>query len=351
MRVTVEGHESVRANGAGAGGAMMVAATRLAPAEPPRDLAGVLALVWNERRRILAVAFASAIVCAGISLTLRPVFKASALLAPASSSGEGAGLAGIMGQLAGLGSIAGVDIGAQLGGKTSLDETLAYLSSRDFTLRLIRETHAEPVLFYERWDSTQQRWKSAGELGFWYRLKDAIGRASRAVTGDQPGAGAAAAPDGGPSDWDLFERFDEIRTVVRDKKTSLVTVTISWRDPEVAAAWTNELVRMVNNRLREHALRDSKRNVDYLTQRLETTHEAEMTTTIYRLLERELKTDMAVNLREEFALQVIDPAVAPRTRSSPHRTAMTIAGFLLGGFLGLLWVLQRSHGGHPARPD
>jgi uncharacterized protein involved in exopolysaccharide biosynthesis len=71
------------------------------------------------------------------------------------------------------------------------------------------------------------------------------------------------------------------------------------------------------------------------------THDAEMTATIYRMLEKELKTDMAVNLRDEFALKVIDPAVPPRTRSSPHRTAMTIAGFILGCFIGLLWAVWR----------
>src|SRR5450631_3088725 len=189
------------------------------------DLGDLLRIAWRDRRRILIVGLASAVLAAGISLTMRPVFTSSTQLASASGGGEVAGLAGLVGQIAGAGAIPGLDSLLQSSGKLSLDETLAVASSRDFTLRLIRDVHAEPVLFAERWNAEQVRWKTSSERGVLARIADSIGAATRAVTGDKvvPDPSAAA---GGPSDWDLFEKFDASRTFLRDRKTSLVTLSI-----------------------------------------------------------------------------------------------------------------------------
>ena len=62
-----------------------------------------------------------------------------------------------------------------------------------------------------------------------------------------------------------------------------------------------------------------------------------MRAVLYNLLESE-KQAMLANVNEDFALSVIDPAVAPETREKPNRTLIVALGGLCGGFIGIFAV-------------
>ena len=48
--------------------------------------------------------------------------------------------------------------------------------------------------------------------------------------------------------------FKSILSVDEDKKSGLISLSISWKDPEVAAEWANDLVKQLNEQLREKQL-------------------------------------------------------------------------------------------------
>jgi uncharacterized protein involved in exopolysaccharide biosynthesis len=47
---------------------------------------------------------------------------------------------------------------------------------------------------------------------------------------------------------------------------------------------------------------------------------------------------MLANVNEDFALEVIDPAVPPETREKPKRQLIVSLGGVCGGFLGIFTV-------------
>ena len=49
-----------------------------------------------------------------------------------------------------------------------------------------------------------------------------------------------------PTMEDAYRLFDSIRNVDEDIQTGLVTVTVDWSDPKLAAEWANGLVQDVN---------------------------------------------------------------------------------------------------------
>ena len=51
---------------------------------------------------------------------------------------------------------------------------------------------------------------------------------------------------------------------------------------------------------------------------------------------------MLANVNEDFALEVIDPAVAPETREKPKRKLIVALGGVCGGFLGIFAVFLLS---------
>ena len=161
-----------------------------------------------------------------------------------------------------------------------------------------------PILFEEIWDIDNQVW-------------------------------LVSSADNEPTEQNAIESFKGFLSVDEDKKTGLISLAISWKDPKVAAQWANDLVKQLNEQLREQAITDSKKRVGYLEQELAKTTLQDMRAVLYNLLESEKQKAMLANVNEDFALEVIDPAVAPETREKPKHKLIVALGGVCGGFLGI----------------
>ena len=52
-----------------------------------------------------------------------------------------------------------------------------------------------------------------------------------------------------PTEQKAIKSFKSILSVDEDKKSGLISLSISWKDPEVAAQWANDLVKQLNEQL------------------------------------------------------------------------------------------------------
>ena len=66
-----------------------------------------------------------------------------------------------------------------------------------------------------------------------------------------------------------------------------------------------------------------------------------MQRSLYSLIENETKTLMLANARAEYAFTVIDPAVPPERKISPHRSIYILFGAFAGSAIGLLVAYLR----------
>jgi len=66
-----------------------------------------------------------------------------------------------------------------------------------------------------------------------------------------------------------------------------------------------------------------------------------MQTIFYQLIEEQTKTIMLANVRKDYVLEVIDPAVAPEKEAKPKRAMICVLVTLLGGMLSVIFVLIR----------
>jgi len=244
------------------------------------------------------------ILCTGLAVAYAlyapEVFKAETLLAPAQEEKSGASSA--LSQFGGLAAMAGVTIPAN----SNIERVLATLETRVFLKEFVEKKNLLPVIFEDFWDATSNSWKlQVDEEGF--ITEDGISPLRGAIEVDQD-------------------------------KSGLITLSISWKDPEVAAQWANDLVKQLNEQLREQAIADSKKRVGYLEQELAKTTLQDMRAVLYNLLESEKQKAMLANVNEDFALEVIDPAVAPETREKPKRKLIVALGGVCGGFLGIFAV-------------
>jgi uncharacterized protein involved in exopolysaccharide biosynthesis len=115
-------------------------------------------------------------------------------------------------------------------------------------------------------------------------------------------------------------------------------MTIRWNDPRTAAKWANDLVKNTNDYLRAKAINESERHMEYLNDQLKKTTIVEAQKAIYALLQDEINTQMIAKGREEYALKVIDPAVAPEQAVSPGPALLAVLGFVCGTFVAVAGV-------------
>jgi uncharacterized protein involved in exopolysaccharide biosynthesis len=229
------------------------------------------------------------------------VFKAETLLAPAAEEKSGASSA--LSQFGGLAAMAGISIPSD----SNVEQVVATLQSRKFLRQYIDGKKLMPVLFEDIWNAESQSW-------------------------------LVKTQEDEPTEQKAVESFESILSVDEDKKSGLITLSISWKDPAVAAEWANDLVKQLNEQLREKAITDSKKRVGYLEQELAKTTLQDMRAVLYNLLESEKQKAMLANVNKDFALEVIDPAVAPEIREKPKRKLIVALGGVCGGFLGIFAV-------------
>jgi uncharacterized protein involved in exopolysaccharide biosynthesis len=236
-------------------------------------------------------------------------YEASTIVAPVSleaSSSKGA-LGALASQFGDLASLAGVSPT----GSSARSEPIAALQSQLLTQNYVKAENLLPVLYADKWDEASKRWKPTD-------------------------------PKRIPTLWSANQYFAKtIRRVTDDKSSGLVTMRIKWKDPKLAAKWANDLVKSTNEYLRNKAIRESERNIAYLTDQGAKATIVEARQAIYSLLQQEIDNEMVALGREEFALRVIDPAFPPEKPSSLGIVTLTILGLICGAMVSVIVVFAR----------
>lgn len=268
-------------------------------------IAGLLVAV---RRRLTGFVIVTLLVMAAVityAYVSPPVYRSMVKMMPRENDSTVGGLQSMLGQFGNLASMEGLSLGS-----VNEQEAVALLKSRALFTRFVAEQNLMPVLFREQWDAKRQAWRAD--------LKHV------------------------PTMDDAWQRFDGgIRRVSEDPKTRLITLDVTWRDREQAAAWANELVRLTNEELRQRALRESTASIASFEEQLAHTEAVELKQSIYRLMEMQVNRAALAKSRLDYALTVIDPAVVPDPKHfvAPRRFLMLLISGPLGVFCGVCAVL------------
>ena len=257
------------------------------------DVIAVVQVLWRRKYFVVLVGFVFAVAAAVWALAATPIYRAEAVVVPAREDGVNDATS-LSSRFGGLASLAGINLGN--GGGDAASNSMAVLRSRRLIEEFVKRNALVPVLF--------------------------------------PAGGASATLGF------AVDRFRQtIVSIVTDKDRGTTVIAVNWTDPKVAARWANELVAMVNELIRNRALEDSSRNIEYLNRQLDQTNVVELRRVLYSLVQAETQKTMLANARSEYAFTVVDPAVAPETRTSPKRTLMVLMGGVLGLFVAVMSVL------------
>jgi len=262
----------------------------------------LVAVLWKRRLLITVCAVLLTGVMTVLAFIMTPVYRGTAIMVPVNTdrSALGGGLDSALGGVGGLAALAGLNLSSK---ESAVEETLAVLKSRQFTENFIVRNNLMPQLFADKWDASRGNWK-VGEKA--------------------------------PTLHKAFKSFSGMRSVNKDPKTGLITLTVDWTDRVKAATWTNMLVEQLNEEMRNRAMLAANASLGFLQQELTQTTEVGTREAVSRLIESQVKQKMLANVTQEYSLRFVDRAMPSdmTDKVAPRKSLMMAGGMLLGIVIG-----------------
>ena len=193
------------------------------------------------------------------------------------------------------------------------DVIRARLNSRDYTIEFLNNNNVYRYFYPEQWDELNGRW----------------------LDGFKPDVGQ------------VFTRFrDEVKRIDRNEETGILTVSMVWPEPKVARDWANAYVSGFNKYMRARTMQEVESKQAFLEEELRRSDVLEIRQSLFRLIEAQTAIAMLASAREEYALEVIDPAALPYRSFNMSRKKKTVfggvAGILIASFLVMAFVFLKN---------
>jgi len=295
------------------------------PLDDEIDFAELWHAIWAGKWLIIAITAVFSLASIIYALSLPNIYKSEALLAPATE--KQAGMSGLASKFGGLASLAGVNLGSGGG----IDQTvlaLEIMKSRLFIDNFINNNNLlVPLMATKGWirdgnkliynaeiyDVEKNEWVSDVKKNRW----------------------------SGPSSQKAFRVFSGLFNVTQDQTSSMITLSVEHYSPLIAKQWVDLLIKAINTEMKQKDLTEAENSITYLNNQLELTRVSGLQDVLYQLIEEQTQTIMFANVREQYALKVIDPAVIPELKSGPKRSLICVLGVFIGGMLAVMVVIIR----------
>jgi uncharacterized protein involved in exopolysaccharide biosynthesis len=238
------------------------------------------------------------------ALIATSLFRADVIMI--SNQEEGESLVNLSKQYSGLAAMAGIAIGGGAGVVDKTDRSLAILTSRSFIEEFVQGQDIRKHLFSSLWDTKQNRWK-----------------------------------EGEPTAAQTYKLLiSNVVNVDVDRRTNLITLSVTWEDPVLAAQWANQIVKGINKKIREQEISEYQKSINFIQAQLGASKatSASLDAVMFNLIEELTKKIMIANVREEYAFKIIDPAVVPDQKYAPSKRNIVIISFIIGLFISVFSI-------------
>jgi len=287
------------------------------------DLRELFMILWKGKWWIIGITFLFAVAGVFYALSLPNMYKSEGIYAPAQKQGGTA----LGGQLGGLASLAGVSLGG--GESNDIDQAMVLMKSWPFLEGAINKHNLKPLIMgVKGWN------KTTGELIWIEEIYDP----SNNKWLQEPPKGMEAEP----SSYETYATLRKMLTVSYEQKASVLNISVEHYSPVVAHEWVGLFIHEINEAFRSRDMAESKKNIDYLEQKISQTSITEMLAVFYSMIESQMKTLMLAEVDDQYLLkQVVEPKVAER-KSKPKRFLICVLFIILGGLVSVFFVFVKS---------
>ncbi len=280
------------------------------------DLTEIFTTIWDNKKFIIAFTSIAAIVSVIVALILPNVYVSKTLLSPTSQEDS------LSSKLSGLSQFAGfAGVALPKSGSNKSEEGVERIKSYEFFSNyVLPNIELQDIVAVKKWipenntivydekiyDKSKNQW-----------------------------------PDGRPSAQAAYKSYGEALTVIQDKKTSFVSISIEHYSPYIAQKLVSIIIKEINESMRKIDSNQAEKSIAYLNQSALTTNIQPIREAIAKLLESQMRTLMLTASNEAYIFKVIDSPIVPEKKSKPSRSIICILGTIIGGFFSLIIVFVR----------
>ncbi|MDA7541833.1 Wzz/FepE/Etk N-terminal domain-containing protein [Gammaproteobacteria bacterium] len=279
------------------------------------DILEIFHILWKGKFKIVSLTLLFAIGSIYYALSIPNQYTATAVFSPSKSSNSS--LSSSMGQLGGLASLTGVNLGNGEASDSMI--ALEIMQSWSFIEKFISKNNLSIDLHAAKgWD------KKTNEL---------------VINNDIYNINTNKWVEAPPRSWNLFQSFSGMLNVSNNRDTGLITISIEYFSPYIAKEWLDLFVQEINSYMQKREMNDVNRNLEYLNNEIDGIVNAEMRQVFYTLIKEQEKNKMLVSANPEYALKSVNPSMIPDEKSQPRRSIICIGITLFGLFFSVLLVL------------
>lgn len=281
------------------------------------DLRELFKVIWNDKKIIIAITSFFSLAAVIYSLLLPNIYKSKALLSPV---GEQVSSNQSMNNLGGLASLAGIDISNQGGGNSAKAiEKLGTLSF--FQDNILPNIFLPDLMAIKSWDA------ESNTINYHKGLFNSEKQAWTEI----------------PSPQESYKVFKGLLEFSKDRETGFISINVKHQSPYIAKEWTDLIVKQVNYFFRAEDKREAQAAMDFLNLQIAQTSFTEIKEVIAQLLQQKMQTLALIEANEFYVFSYIDPPMVMEEKSEPTRSSISILGAILGGMLGILFVIVRHY--------
>lgn len=286
------------------------------------DLRELFKVIWQGKWVVIVITALFAAASVFYAINQPNIYKSEVLLAPAEEQKN----SGLAGQLGGLASLAGVNIGGGSSNKSQL--AIEVLKSRNFISEFIKKHDIlVDLMAAKEWDSKSNQVVYNKDL-YNFDSKKWVRKVN-----------APFEPK--PSMQEAYKVFIGKSQFISNEDSGMLVASFEHVSPFIAQQWVSWLVEDINEVMKKRDVAEAQRSSEFLENQLKKTRIADIRVVLYKLIEEQTKTIMFANVRDEYVFKTIDPAIVPEQKSKPARAMICILGTMLGGMLSVLIVFVR----------
>lgn len=281
----------------------------------------MLKAVWHGKSYIFFTSFLFIAASVVYVLNIADIYKSDMTVAPAEQQ-KGLNLSG---QLGGLASLAGVN----LGDSNNLDKTtlsLEILMSRDFIVNFVKNRNILlEIMAVKGWDLNTNKFIYDDEIydistDSWIREVNNLRKAE-------------------PSPQEIQKAFISNFEVTKDSKSGVIKLSFKHYSPFFSKQVLDWVLIDINRTMKSIDIDEARKSIAYLENEISKTNKSEVKSSFFSLIEEQTKTLMLANVRDEYMFKVIDPPIVPDEKNGPKRFLIVALSAFFGVFFGVFFVL------------
>lgn len=288
------------------------------------SITDLIRILNASRLLVMAVVLISIIASVFFAITRDNIYRSEATLVAQTAGSSDQGI----GQLGGIAAMAGINLGGSAGADKS-KLALQIMTSRSFVTSFINKHDLlVPLMAADGWDPEANKLIIDREI-----YDDESDKWVRKYSYPQKQT---------PSLLEAYDWFVDIFTVFEDDKKGIIVISMEHYSPVVAKEWLDLLVKDINLHMKTRDIEEAEKSLKYLSEQLNRNIPQELKLTLYNLIEEKQRTLMLANVKDDYAFQIIDPAVIPEYRFKPNRFFIVLFSTLVSFMMICLFVIFRS---------